>query len=137
MVNFPHRIFPSILSEKSLTFSFSEALKKIGASKDFRLYPHKNYDILKINWGHSSQCMIFYSTKIFTERQSNIREFFPGAIPEIFSFSEALINGDFSPIKSFHPSSVKNHKHFHFLKLRKNSARQRIFGYILAKIMIS
>ncbi len=88
-------------------FHSLKLLKKIGASKDFPLHPHKNSDIIKTSCGCSSIHMIFYSTHFLANRQSNIQEFSPGEIPEIFSLGVAPrknIYADFSLIKSFHPS---------------------------------
>ncbi len=51
------------LVENHQHFHFMKLLKNFGASKDFRLHPHKNFDMIKINWGCSPINMIFYSTK--------------------------------------------------------------------------
>ena len=55
-------IHTSSLSGKPPTFSFSEAPEKFGASKDFRLHPHKNSDMIKNMWRCSPVYMTFYST---------------------------------------------------------------------------
>ncbi len=54
--------YPSLLSGKPPTFSFSEAPEKFRASKDFWLHPHKNSDIIKTEWCCSPIRMTFYST---------------------------------------------------------------------------
>ncbi len=54
---------PFLLTGKPQTFSFSEAPKKIGASKDFPLHPHKNFDIIKTISVYLPIVMTFYSTK--------------------------------------------------------------------------
>ncbi|NES67320.1 MAG: hypothetical protein F6K24_19795 [Okeania sp. SIO2D1] len=41
--------------------------------------------------------------QLLVKRQSNIEEFFPGAIPEMFSSCGATHKCLFFPIKSFHP----------------------------------
>ena len=50
---------------KPPTFSFSEAPEKNRASKDFRLHPHQNFDIINVGGGSLPIRMTFYSIKNF------------------------------------------------------------------------
>ena len=63
MYRTPEGISKNLGDTELQTFSFSEAPKKIGTSKDFWLHPHNFCDIVNVSGGYSPIYMIFYSTK--------------------------------------------------------------------------
>ena len=78
--------------------------------------------------------MIFYSTNFLANRQSNIQEFSPGEIPEIFSLGVAPrknIYADFSLIKSFDPS-LMSEKPQTFSFSEAPEKNRRVKGFSLA-----
>jgi len=62
-LTFPKSFHPFLPSEKSPIFSFYEAPKKFGASKNFGLHPQNFCDKLKFSWSRSPIRMTFYSTQ--------------------------------------------------------------------------
>ena len=129
MIKFFH---PSLLSGKPQKFSFSEAHEKIGASKDFRLHPHKNSDIIKTIRVISPICMIFYSTKISGSEtikysgilpRSNTRNIF------ILLSSNFLCMLVFPMIKFFHPSLLSGKAQtFSFSEAHEKNRRVKGFS---------
>ncbi len=70
---------------------------------DFRLYPHKNCDIIKIDWGYLPINMTFYSTKFADSETIKIfRNFYQEHYQIYFHIVGFSKNACFSLIKSFH-----------------------------------
>ena len=103
---------PFLLSGKPHTFSFYEAPEKIGASKNFRLYPHNFCDTIKFRWCNSPLRMIFYSTKFPSSKSIKYLEISP-IMPESFHpvKLQYIICSCFSPIESFHPFLLSGKPH--------------------------